>query len=127
VIPILGFVDSSVISSTSDVWTYKEIENFFSVLGLNLRAFTLSHSASSFWDGYFRDRVSRTICPGWLQTMILLTSASWVARIIGMTHSLALSLRKKIFWTIVSLKILLLFMTAFFPSQLWDFRSKIEI
>jgi hypothetical protein len=34
----------------------------------------------------FQDRVSRTICPGWLWTMILLISASWVARIIGMSH-----------------------------------------
>jgi hypothetical protein len=31
----------------------------------------------------FRDRVSQTICLGWLWTMILLISASWVARIIG--------------------------------------------
>jgi hypothetical protein len=30
---------------------------------------------------YFCDRVSQTVCPGWLQTMILLISASWVARI----------------------------------------------
>jgi hypothetical protein len=26
------------------------------------------------------------ICPGWLWTMILLISASWVARIVGMSH-----------------------------------------
>jgi hypothetical protein len=31
----------------------------------------------------FQDRVSWTICPSWLQTLILLISASWVARIIG--------------------------------------------
>jgi hypothetical protein len=38
-------------------------------------------------DGYFWDGgVSQTICPGWLQTTILLISASWVARIIGMSH-----------------------------------------
>jgi hypothetical protein len=34
----------------------------------------------------FWDRVSQTICLGWLRTMILLISASWVARIIGMSH-----------------------------------------
>jgi hypothetical protein len=28
----------------------------------------------------------RTICPGWLGTPILLISASWVARIIGVSH-----------------------------------------
>jgi hypothetical protein len=36
---------------------------------------------------FFWDRVSRTICPGWLWTRILLISASWVARITGMTTS----------------------------------------
>jgi hypothetical protein len=37
----------------------------------------LSHSTSPFfmmW--FFRDRVSRTICPDWLQTAILLISAT---------------------------------------------------
>jgi hypothetical protein len=28
----------------------------------------------------------RTICPSWLQTMILLITASWVARITGVSH-----------------------------------------
>jgi hypothetical protein len=31
--------------------------------------------------GYFWDRVSQTIWPGWLWTTILLIAASWVARI----------------------------------------------
>jgi hypothetical protein len=35
---------------------------------------------------FFWDRVSWTICLGWLRTMILLISASWVARITGMSH-----------------------------------------
>jgi hypothetical protein len=34
-----------------------------------------------FYDGFFWDRVLRTICPGWLRTVILLISASWAARI----------------------------------------------
>jgi hypothetical protein len=34
---------------------------------------------SFFVMGFFQDRVSRTIFPGWLQTKILLISASWVA------------------------------------------------
>jgi hypothetical protein len=39
-----------------------------------------------FYEGFFRDRVSRTVCLGWLLTVILLVSASWVARIIGVSH-----------------------------------------
>jgi hypothetical protein len=56
------------------------------ILGLELRAFTLSHSASSFCDGYFQDRVLRTICLVWLWATILLISASWVPKITGMSH-----------------------------------------
>jgi hypothetical protein len=37
-------------------------------------------------DGFFQERVSWTICPGWLRTTILLISASWVARITGVSH-----------------------------------------
>jgi hypothetical protein len=35
---------------------------------------------------FFWDRVSGTVCPGWQQTAILLTSASQVARITGVSH-----------------------------------------
>jgi hypothetical protein len=42
--------------------------------------------------GIFRERVFWTICLGWLQTMILLISASWVARITGgVSHSACLT------------------------------------
>jgi hypothetical protein len=34
----------------------------------------------------FRGRVSQTICQGWLWNVIHLISASWVARIIGVSH-----------------------------------------
>jgi hypothetical protein len=34
----------------------------------------------------FQDRVSQTLCPDWLWTAILLISATWIARIIGMSH-----------------------------------------
>jgi hypothetical protein len=34
----------------------------------------------------FQDRVLQTISVGWLWILILLISASWVARIIGMSH-----------------------------------------
>jgi hypothetical protein len=36
--------------------------------------------------GFSRDRVSQTICPSWLQTVILLVSAHQVARITGVSH-----------------------------------------
>jgi hypothetical protein len=36
----------------------------------------LSHFTSPFFFGLFQDRSSRTICPGWLQTAILLISVS---------------------------------------------------
>jgi hypothetical protein len=36
--------------------------------------------------GYFWNRVSGTICLDWPQTTILLICASWVTRIIGMSH-----------------------------------------
>jgi hypothetical protein len=58
----------------------------FAVLGLKLRAYTLNHSTSPFLWRAFRGRVSRTICPGWLWTTILLISASWVAKIIDVSH-----------------------------------------
>jgi hypothetical protein len=43
------------------------------ILGFELRAYTISHSMGVSWN----------ICPGWLGTVILLISASWVARITG--------------------------------------------
>jgi hypothetical protein len=35
---------------------------------------------------FFLEIVPQTICPGWLRTVILLISASWVARITGVSH-----------------------------------------
>jgi hypothetical protein len=35
---------------------------------------------------FFWDRVSQTICPGWLWATILLISASWVARITSVSY-----------------------------------------
>jgi hypothetical protein len=56
-------------------------------MGLELRAYILIHSPSPFCNGYIWDRVSQTICPGWLWTTIFLISAYWVARITGVSHS----------------------------------------
>jgi hypothetical protein len=36
--------------------------------------------------GFFDIGVLGTICPAWLWTVIFLISASWVARIIGVSH-----------------------------------------
>jgi hypothetical protein len=41
-----------------------------------------------------QDRVSRSICPCWLQIAILLISASWVARIRSVSHWCPFSLHK---------------------------------
>jgi hypothetical protein len=46
-----------------------------------LMLYHLSHTYSSFCSGYFGDGVSRTICLGWPQTLILPISASQVAKI----------------------------------------------
>jgi hypothetical protein len=62
---------------------------FFAELRFEFKAYTLSHSSSpfcGFFFFFFLYRVRKTICPGWLQTTILLISASWVARITGMSH-----------------------------------------
>jgi hypothetical protein len=48
--------------------------------------YCLSHSSIPFWNGFFQDRVLWSICWGWLRIAILLISASWVARITGMSH-----------------------------------------
>jgi hypothetical protein len=39
-----------------------------------------------FCEGFFQDSVSRIIYLSWLQTVILLISASWVTRITGVSH-----------------------------------------
>jgi hypothetical protein len=47
----------------------------------------LSHSISLFFVmDFFPHRVFWTIHPGWLWTLILLISASWVVKITGVSH-----------------------------------------
>jgi hypothetical protein len=53
---------------------------FFVVLGFEIRNYIWTTPPTLFWMGVW---VSQTICTGWLWTMILLISASWVARITG--------------------------------------------
>jgi hypothetical protein len=68
---------------------------FFSpwaVLGLRASCLLGRHSTTwatppaLFYVGCFWDAVLLTICPGWLWTAIFLISASWVARITGVSH-----------------------------------------
>jgi hypothetical protein len=59
---------------------------FFQFLGLNSGPIPWATPQALFCDGYFRDRVSWTICSGWLWTLILLICASWIARITGVSH-----------------------------------------
>jgi hypothetical protein len=63
------------------------------VRGFDLRASWLPDRCST-WDtptalscnGFFRDKVSRSICPGWLRMAILLISAFQVARVTDVSH-----------------------------------------
>jgi hypothetical protein len=61
---------------------------FSSLAHFFIRAYILSHAppALFFCDFFCHDRVSRTICQGWLRTSIFLIFASQVARITGMSH-----------------------------------------
>jgi hypothetical protein len=59
---------------------------FFQYWGLNSGPMPWATPPALFLWRVFQDRVSRTICLGWLWTAILLISASWVARITVMSH-----------------------------------------
>jgi hypothetical protein len=63
----------------TEVWTQGLVDCKAGTLPLE------PHTSSPFPSGYFRDRVSWTICPGWLRTLILLISDSQVARITGVS------------------------------------------
>jgi hypothetical protein len=58
---------------------------FFSVLGFELRAYTLSSTSPFLCRVFFEVRVLQTIYSGWLLIMSLLITASWVARITGVS------------------------------------------
>jgi hypothetical protein len=60
---------------------------FCVVLEFELRAYTLSHSTSVFFVmGLFKIGSPKLFAQDWLQTSILLISASWVARITVVSH-----------------------------------------
>jgi hypothetical protein len=61
---------------------------FFFLLywGLNSGPIPWATLPALFWERFFWDRVSQTICLGWLWTMILLISASCNPRFTGISH-----------------------------------------
>jgi hypothetical protein len=59
---------------------------FLQYWGLNSGPTPWATPPAPFCEGFFWDRVSQTFCPGWLWITVLLISASWVARITGMSH-----------------------------------------
>jgi hypothetical protein len=83
---LTGFAYSSIRGNNIE-WMHHVHFFFFVVLGLELRAYTLSHSTSHCWKGFFKIESSWIVCPGWPWTVIVLISASWVARITGLRHS----------------------------------------
>jgi hypothetical protein len=72
----------------------KSLFFFFPSTGVWIQGLILVHRHSTTWVtpsalfcvGYFQDRVLGTICLGWPITWIFLISASWLARITGMSH-----------------------------------------
>jgi hypothetical protein len=59
---------------------------FFQCWGLNSGLTPWATTPALFVMGFFQARVTQTICLGWLWTTVLLISASWVARITGVSH-----------------------------------------
>jgi hypothetical protein len=57
----------------------------FELRALGLQSRRLSHTFSPFCSGYFGDGISQTIWLGWPQILLLLISASQVARITGLS------------------------------------------
>jgi hypothetical protein len=67
--------------------TFNWHKNIHMVLGLELRAYTLSHSSSPFFVKIlFEIESLGAICPCWLQNEILLISAPWIARVTVVSH-----------------------------------------
>jgi hypothetical protein len=56
------------------------------VLGLNSEPLPWATPTAPFCEVFFCDKVWQTVCLDWLWTVILLISASWVARITGVSH-----------------------------------------
>jgi hypothetical protein len=59
---------------------------FLKYWDLNSRPIPQRTLLALFGNDFFQDSVSQTICPDWLWILILLISASWIARITGVSH-----------------------------------------
>jgi hypothetical protein len=68
--------------------------------GLNSGPTPWASPPALFSDGLFWDRVLWTICLGWVRTAVLLISASWVARITGVSHRIWPFFLFSIFWLV---------------------------
>jgi hypothetical protein len=96
--------------------------SFFPYWGLNLGP----TPPALFGNGFFWDRDSRTIYPGWLQTIILSVAASWVASITGVSH------QHRSFFLSLSLSLPLPPSLSFFwdrdvlCSSGWDYRLQVS-
>jgi hypothetical protein len=61
----LSLLSAGITGMLHHAWLFYFI--FFAVLGLELRAYTLSHSTSPFlMKGFFKIGPYKLICPGWL-------------------------------------------------------------
>jgi hypothetical protein len=67
-------------------WTSTQAIFFLQYWDLNSGPTPWATPPALFCDGFFQDRVSGTISPGLFQTLYLLISASWLARITGVSH-----------------------------------------
>jgi hypothetical protein len=73
-------------TSCSRRWKFIPSSFFWQYWGLNSRPTPWATPPALFCDGFFQNRVSRTICPSWFWTAILLITTSQVARISGVTR-----------------------------------------
>jgi hypothetical protein len=77
-----------------ELFSLKMVFFIFAVLGFELRAYTLTHSTRPFFGWvFFEIGTGELFCLAWLQTSILLISASRLARITGVSHRLPTSLK----------------------------------
>jgi hypothetical protein len=68
-------------------WLGWSLHNFFFLFwDLNWGPSPWATPPAHFCEGFFKIGSHGTICLGWLQTAILLISASWVVRITGLSH-----------------------------------------
>jgi hypothetical protein len=98
--------------------------------GLDFRISPLLGRCSATWTtlpvlfcGYFRDRVSQTLCPGWLWTAILLISAFWVARIAGVSHWCPSGLYFLMQWVFLSFWVILSYLIYVYSRYILSFCS----